>query len=609
MGLKKAKSLLTDFYSAFDQLNGEHPWMKAVPDGFVPYRVRELDGGRVVYFNFTLAKEMGLIAEHHPNQLNSQLEKKLLTCFAIQIINEYDELNKKRIPLEKIKPGHYMATRYLQLQHPNKRGKTSGDGRGIWNGLVTHKNKFWDVSSRGTGVTCLSPGAVQAKKPLKTGGTEFGYGCGLAEMDELLGCAIMSELMHQQGYRTERVLCVIDLGKGHGIGVRSAPNLLRPAHIFPYLKQNRIEDLKNAIDYFITRQIQNGSWQLGPRNMYFQAAERMAIEFAQFAARLENDYVFAWLDWDGDNVLAHAGIIDYGSVRQFGLRHDEYRYDDVDRWSTNLNEQKNKARKLIQVFVQAVDFVQTKEKKGLASFAAHPILVSYDQELKKELDLGLLFKLGLSELEALWLLKNKPALIAEFKTLFSYFERAKVQGKEILPDGVNRPPLFNMRRLLAHLPQRFNIKKLKLLVSEQEFFDIMLSRNAKNHKIKLGKKHKIKIQDFIRTYEDIIKTLKADFDGPKPVSIKNIEHKARQKNAENRLTGNALIQIVDELVELYNKRNKQQDVQKIIDEIIQTAGNPDQSLVPKVTKSNFDKNNIQVYSKLESLIYEYAEDI
>jgi transcriptional regulator with XRE-family HTH domain len=48
------------------------------------------------------------------------------------------------------------------------------------------------------------------------------------------------------------------------------------------------------------------------------------------------------------------GIIDYGSVRQFGIRHDKYRYDDVERFSTNLNEQKNKARLIVQVFAQLV---------------------------------------------------------------------------------------------------------------------------------------------------------------------------------------------------------------------------------------------------------------
>ncbi len=91
----------------------------------------------------------------------------------------------------------------------------------------------------------------EAQKPLRTGGTEFGYGCGLAEIDELLAASILAEVMHLQGVRTERVLCVIDLGKGYGIGVRAATNLIRPAHLFLYLKQEKYDSLKAATDYLI----------------------------------------------------------------------------------------------------------------------------------------------------------------------------------------------------------------------------------------------------------------------------------------------------------------------------------------------------------------------
>ena len=86
---------LTDFYSNFDILNGDHPWMQFVPNGYVSYRVKNLDHGNVAYFNFQLAKEMGLISNDHPHHLNKALEKKTLSTFSLQIINEYDELHQK----------------------------------------------------------------------------------------------------------------------------------------------------------------------------------------------------------------------------------------------------------------------------------------------------------------------------------------------------------------------------------------------------------------------------------------------------------------------------------------------------------------------------------
>ena len=51
-----------------------------------------------------------------------------------------------------------MATRYLQLQHEIRQGKTSGDGRSIWNGYLKTKTLTFDISSRGTGATILVPG-------------------------------------------------------------------------------------------------------------------------------------------------------------------------------------------------------------------------------------------------------------------------------------------------------------------------------------------------------------------------------------------------------------------------------------------------------------------
>ena len=68
--------------------------------------------------------------------INKDLEQIILDTFSLQIINEYDLQQGKKYPPETIKPHPYMATRYLQTQHRNKQGKTSGDGRSIWNGYL-----------------------------------------------------------------------------------------------------------------------------------------------------------------------------------------------------------------------------------------------------------------------------------------------------------------------------------------------------------------------------------------------------------------------------------------------------------------------------------------
>ncbi len=606
--LKHSRSpQLDNFYRRFEQINGDHPWLKAVPSGAVTYRVRELNQGKVVYFNYILAKEMGLISEDHSHAMNAALETKIIETFSLQIINEYDELSKKRISKEHIKPNRYMATRYLQLQHANKQGKTSGDGRGIWNGTVSNKGHVWDVSSRGTGVTCLAPGAVEAQKPLKTGCTDFGYGCGLAEIDELFGAAIMAEAFHLQGISTERVLCIIDLGKGVGIGVRAAENLIRPAHLFRLLKLENHSELKSAFDYLIDRQIQNKRWVfLEKSNIYDQALKKIAKSFADFTAQLDMDYIFAWLDWDGDNVLADAGIIDYGSVRQFGARHDQYRYDDVERFSTNLNEQRDKAKLIVQVFAQLVDYVKTGQKKTLKYFSKHSSMTDFNRIFTESRKQRLLYRMGFDSAQRKKIMAQ-TALFEEFDRLFSYFERAKISGSSVkVSDGVNHPPLFNMRNFLREIP---GLLLKESVVNEEAIFKNCLSTFTKPKTLKMGNKHHKKLSHLIEVYKLLL--LEVTTATNRKMALTKIEQRAQTLNSEKRITGNALINIVNYLISEKKKGLSPQGIQKVIDKLIL-----DHVDMPEVSVSRFYKKDLRkpllstdMNRQLLKLVLEFKDDI
>lgn len=589
--------------------------MTAVPDGFVSYNVRELRAGRAAYFNFVLAKEMGLIPADHPHQMTPELEAKLIQTFSIQIINEYDEISKRRIDPATVKPHRYMATRYLQLQHANKKGKTSGDGRGIWNGTVSHRGTTWDVSSRGTGVTCLAPGAVEANRPLKTGTTEFGYGCGQAEIDELFGASILAEVMHIQGLHTERVLCIIDLGKGVGIGVRAAPNLIRPAHLFLYLKQERPKELKAAVDYLIQRQTLNGRWSFKYKDSrrYDELCEKICDSFADFTARLDIDYIFAWLDWDGDNVLADAGIIDYGSVRQFGIRHDRYRYDDVERFSTNLNEQRAKARQLVQVFVQMVDYLKTGEKKSLRSYNQHPIVEKFNTAFAQKRADRLLYRAGFTKIQRERILNEHRELFDRFDRIFSYFERAKVSGSmQKVADGVNHPALYNTRILLRALPlvfSRYGRRFEAAYLEEELFFKTILSGYASAKDTRLGKKSRLKIREFQEVYKQLIRV--AAGKRPPETVVRGLAQRAEALNDDKRITGNALIEIVDEILRERKKGLPLNQVQKIIDRLIR-----EHLATPEANVSRFYGHDegtpavrVDLYSRLLSIVRDNSETI
>ena len=61
-------------YEKFDQIDGTHPWRDVSPEGYIDYPVRYRPGGRVIYFNFPLARELGLIPKDHTRRITKNLE-------------------------------------------------------------------------------------------------------------------------------------------------------------------------------------------------------------------------------------------------------------------------------------------------------------------------------------------------------------------------------------------------------------------------------------------------------------------------------------------------------------------------------------------------------
>ena len=595
-------------YVNFAHLNGEHPFKSQVPGGRVEYRARFRKGGKVAFFNFELAKEMGLIAKGHPHQMNPDLEKEILETFSLTIINEYDMINKVKIPEEDIYPHTFMATRYLQLQHPDKMGRTSGDGRTIWNGSVRHNGVSWDVSSCGTGGTKLSPACNINKKFYQTGDPSISYGCGLSEVAEGLETLFFSEVLGKNSFKTEKVLAILEYDKGIAINVRANPNLIRPSHFFGHLKQGNLETLKQVADYFISRQIENKAWdQLTFKNekeKYYYLAHQTARAFAEMAAKFEDEYIFCWLDWDGDNILMDGGIIDYGSIRQFGLFHAEYRYDDVQRFSTTILEQKQKARYMVQCFVQIADFLTTKKKKSLSHFKKHPIMQSFDKHFVDSKNRNLLSRIGFKKNHADHLLKNHLSKVTKFRKVFSYFERAKSKrGIHKVPDGINRDAIFCMRDILRELPQIYLARDKNL--NHQEFLEIIKSSYARKSDLKLTEIRKKQIARFQGTYSSLVSSLEKDFDLNRGHQLLELTMRSSIVNKYDRITGDSITFIVQKVL----KRRPKLTADELFDLAQQFANyqnlDPDQKSVSTKTPERH-KNMMQNFY---SIVRECREGI
>ncbi|HJZ81343.1 MAG TPA: protein adenylyltransferase SelO family protein [Pyrinomonadaceae bacterium] len=545
-------------YEKFKELDGTHPWRDVSPDGFVDYQARIRSQGRVLYFNFPLAQEMELIPEVHPAVINKELELAILETFSLRIINEHDLKTGKKYPPETIKPKSYMATRYLQTQHHNKQGKTSGDGRSIWNGYVKTKHLTFDVSSRGTGATILSPGAQKSDGTVKTGDETQDYSSGLADLEEMLGSAVMSEIFYRQGIPTERCLAVIAFPDASAIGVRSAPNLIRPAHVFRYLKQNRHAELKAAVDYFIERQIENGFWELpgAECSPYATALDYLARSYGKMAAVLEEEYIFNWLAWDGDNMLASGAILDYGSIRQFAAKHDKYRFKDVDRYSASLREQRRWARLLVQVFAQTMAFVESGEKRNLSYFKDAKCLRVFDRTFAAERDYRVLWRIGFTAEQIERLAQSAQEEIKEFHRALSYFEDLKIsKGIERVPDGFTHKPVFLIRNLLRLLPAYYvsqaigKVDEETAYMPDDIFCQIMAASYVPKKDLELTASRIAHIKNFQECYLKLVLAAGEPLDA----ALRTIQERSAVINHRHRITGDAVTFIVEEIIAMKGK--------------------------------------------------------
>jgi hypothetical protein len=423
----------------------------------VTYPARRRRDSQIAYFNFELAREVGLLRADHPDRLDAELRRALLDTFSLVIVNEWDERNGHLPTKRDLLPHRYMATRYLQIQHPDRHGLNSGDGRSIWNGVIRTRKGVWDVSSCGTGVARLCPATSQEGRFFRTGNFVSGYGCGTAHIEEGLAAALMSEVFARSGIRTERVLAILSLPSGQAINVRVAPNLLRPSHFFGLLRGGEEVDLRSCVLYYADREIEGGRWPaLRSANDKIRfMTDQAARDFARAAATFESEYIFCWLDWDGDNILTDGSILDYGSVRQFGLFHHEYRFEDLDRFSTSISEQKRKARQIVQRFAQIRDLLLDGRLTPLSRLRKDAALTLFDESFESERRRRFVEKLGFEGDASEAILSNPPESLDVLLKTHRRFERCRSsRGPHRVPDGLSWDAIYCVRDILRELPQR-----------------------------------------------------------------------------------------------------------------------------------------------------------
>jgi hypothetical protein len=557
-------------YSGFDEIDGSHPLKSQVPDFCVEYQARIRPGGSVAFFNFELAKEMGLIPTDHPTKMNGKLEKKILETFSLIIINEWDLENQIKFPPSQMKKNTYMATRYLQLQHDDKNGKNSGDGRSLWNGQFKRNGIAWDISSCGTGATRLSPATSKHGKFFQSGDPGISYGCGTADYPDAVAAVMMSEIFAAREVPTERCLAVIRYKNDTSVNVRAARNLIRPAHLFRYLKQNRVDELRLLVDHFMEREIENGHMKRTV-DLPAQLLQLTADAFARSSALFERDYIFCWFDWDGDNILAeNAAILDYGSIRQFGLFHTEYRYDDIERFSTNILEQKEKARYIVQTYAQLVDFITTGKKRPITDFEKCEALKVFDERFAYYKRFFLLKKVGVAPKLIPEFLTSLNGVLDRFESDFEALERIQSKiGVYKVEDGVTSNAVFSMRDFLREFPKvlmsRFES------IDPAEFMNMIRSSYATEQDLVLNKDLKARLQSLQKSYMTLIERLAVRRKQTVNRTLLEITMRSSLINRFDQITGNGILRATDLILKV---KTDVQTTQSLIDEFVRFQSEP-----------------------------------
>jgi hypothetical protein len=409
----------------------------------------------------------------------------------------------------------------------------------------------------------------------------------------------------RNGIQTERILCVLEYHGGTSVTVRAGLNLLRPSHFFLHLKQGRYDRLKAVADYYIDRQLANGTWAPIPRgkDRYDYLLERVAETFAKLSARFEKDYIFCWLDWDGDNILVDGSIIDFGSIRQFGLYHHEYRFDDHERWSTNVKEQRIKARDIVQTFAQLVDFIKTHKKKPHDRFQHVAALHQFDRTYKQHKRELLLERMGFDRKDLPHLIKGRGRTIERFENVFYNLEMTTTQKGEVkVPDGVCRHAIFKMRDVLRDLPDIL----MGGGASAKDFMDIMRSEYATKRDLRLTRYRRWQIQRLQRTYSDLVRYLAKHRKVDEMAVLKELAARSKVINRPERITGDAVSAIADDLTARRRRLTHGQLYRAVEGFVREQTFTPD---APKQKRPGLDGSERDLVTRMLSLVYNYREGL
>jgi hypothetical protein len=251
--------------------------------------------------------------------------------------------------------------------------------------------------------------------------------------------------------------------------------------------------------------------------------------------------------------------------------------------------------------------LKTGRKKPISKFRGHEITKLFDVTFEYSRLDRFLFKIGFTKKTRQRLMSQQRPLVEALYKEFIYFEKMRTQRKPAkLPDGINQPAIFNMRRFLYHFPQALVKRELRPL-TERQLFKLMQSFTASSRDLKWKSTYKPRLMALQDHYLKLLETLS----GGTRANLLAVIKRSKIINRPDRVTGNAIDISVREILNWREDGIPDEQIQRILETFIQY-----QNLVPRTDRPDAGPNRVlrlpnhnRLLNSLMAIVYDYSEDV
>src|SRR5258705_5779405 len=208
-------------------------------------------------------------------------------------------------------------------------------------------------------------------------------------------------------------------------------------------------------------------------------------------------------------------------------------------------------------------YVSYGEKQNVRAFKDAGCLKAFDTAYENESNYRIVWRMWFTSEQADQLMQTARKEIKEFHRSFTYFEDLKVsRGIEKLPDGFTHKPVFLIRNLLRQLPAYYVAQTLNRVDDESAylpdelFLRVMAASYVGKRDLQLTPSRSAHVKNFQQCYLRLIAALGEPIDE----SLKTLQERSAIINHRHRLTGDALVYIIEEVIAITGKINVHQRV-------------------------------------------------